>query len=57
MFEDRRPPEPRSFEIEDDRLQQIAARFRCPPQMLSEAIERVGSNPIAVELYLAAPRP
>ena len=58
MPDDQRPQEPRTIDAADpDQLRQVAAELRCRPEVIAEAVERVGPNRTAVELYLAAPKP
>jgi len=57
MAEDPRQPEPRTIDATDpERLREIAAQLKVRPELVAEAVERVGPNLTAVELYLAAPR-
>ena len=57
MTEDRRPDETRTIDTSDAaKLQAMAEEMHCRPEHLAEAVERVGPNRTAVELYLAAPK-
>ena len=38
-------------------LRQAALELRTTPETVAEAVEKVGPNRTAVELWLAAPRP
>lgn len=57
MPEDARPAESRVIDVIDpDKLREAADQLRCEPEMIAEAVAKVGPNRIAVELYLSAPR-
>ena len=57
MPEAPRPPEPRTIDAGDEHeLRKAAEELRSTPEIIAEAIDKVGPNRIAVELYLAAPR-
>lgn len=52
-----RPPEPRVIDTADpEQLRRAAEELRCRPELVAEAVEKVGPNRTAVELYLAAPK-
>ena len=56
-MQDERPPEPRAIDTSDpERLRQAAADLKCRPEHIKEAVQKVGPNRTAVELYLRAPR-
>jgi hypothetical protein len=57
MSDDPRPVEPRIIDAADpEKLREAAEVLKCRPELIAEAIEKVGPNRTAVELYLAAPR-
>ena len=57
MPEDHRPQEPQTIDAADaEQLSQAAAELKCRPEVLAEAVEKVGPNRTAVKLYLTAPR-
>jgi hypothetical protein len=57
MSDDHRAAGPRIIDTEDpEKLREVAAELRCRPEVVAEAVEKVGANRTAVELYLAAPR-
>lgn len=57
MPEHERPSEPRIIDASDEQeVRKAAEELRCRPELIAEAIEKVGPNRTAVELYLAAPR-
>ena len=52
-----RPQEPRVIDTRDrEQVRELAQRYRCQPEHVEEAVERVGPNRTAVELFLTAPR-
>jgi hypothetical protein len=56
MSEDRRPAEPRTLERDDhERIQQVADHLQVHATLVAEAVEIVGPNLTAVELWLSAP--
>lgn len=58
MPEDQRWPEPQVIDAADpEKLREAAAELKVRPELVAEAIEKVGPNRTAVELYLAAPKP
>lgn len=57
MSDVHRPVEPRTIDAADpEKLCEAAAELKCRPEVIAEAVEKVGPNRTAVELYLAAPR-
>lgn len=57
MPEDQHPPEPRTIDPDDaDQVQRLAAELNCRPELITEAVEKVGPIRAAVVLWLAAPR-
>ena len=54
---EQRPPEPRTINAGDpEEVRRVASELRCRPEHLTEAVDKVGPNRTAVELYLAAPK-
>ena len=54
---DERPAEPRVIDAGNpDSLRQAAEELRCTPETVAEAVQKVGPNRTAVELWLAAPK-
>ena len=57
MPEPQRTPEPRTIDAGDEQeLRKAAEELRCTPEVVAEAVDKVGPNRTAVELYLAAPK-
>lgn len=57
MSEADRPPEPRVIDAGDaEQVRELAAEFRVGPERVREAVDVVGPNRTAVELWLTAPR-
>jgi hypothetical protein len=57
MSEDRRPDEPRTISRDDyERIQQVADLLKVRATLVAEAVETVGPNLTAVELWLSAPQ-
>lgn len=55
--EEPRSPEPRVIDAADpEKLREVAAELKCRPEVVAEAVEKVGPNRTAVELYLTAPK-
>jgi hypothetical protein len=52
---DDRPPEPRVIE-DADHVREVAEQMKVRPELIEEAVEKVGPNRTAVELWLTAPR-
>jgi len=58
MPEDQSPQDRRTIDAADpEQLREVAAELKCRPELVAEAVEKVGPNRTAVELYLAAPKP
>jgi len=56
MPDERRPTQPRVIDPEDeDQIRECAAELDVKPEFVAEAVEKVGGNRTAVELYLSAP--
>lgn len=52
-----RPPEPRVIDAGDaDQVRAVAEQMKVRPERVREAVEVVGPNRTAVELWLTAPR-
>jgi hypothetical protein len=53
-----RPSEPRIINADDpEELDRTARELRVSKKLLAEAVEKVGCNKTAIELWLTAPRP